>query len=649
MSVLRSSPLAVLGGFVALSWLGGCGPDGEGLDLVERGALAPSQPAFEGRYLTRIARMHDGTSRTMQVLEAPPDEVELVLDPSMQIPSNALVRVWGDEVEHGVLEVESFEVVQWPPQPLIDAEPRAHRRIATVLLQWEGVEQINNPTARDRMFLGEESTNVFYGEISYGIDKMAGNVFGPYEIPHPQVCNHVGIAAAGLTAFKERGHKESDYRQFMWIFPGGLGCGWGGLASVGSPDAPARDSWYNGNFGCVVRNQEIGHNYGMKHSRSYVGCTDEEGISVPFSGNCNQVEYGDPFDPMGSGCAHMNVVQKTHMGWLQGCNVVRATADGTFNLLPTELPCDGTQALRFPTFDGRDYWLEYRRPLGFDSHLEGVLVRVSDEVTTAGGPNSYIIRLSPSWYLPVGQPYTDPEGSVTFTVVEQLPTHAVISAEFPEGGGGEPQCRGDAGAPSSEAGAIGSLECADEPFPLDTIWPTVEIVYPEHEARIEPGSDFEIIAEAADDRGVTELELFFSLDGDEPMKVDSIFDPVEGCAGGPGEVCQWSWSVTSIPEGTYELGVRAWDGPNWTETWVEEGRPHVIYVTDEPPEQEETGDSTGDEPDPTGDTDDDEAPGLEGADDGCGCQHGTAPAPTLAVLVLTLVATRRRRTSRSFV
>jgi MYXO-CTERM domain-containing protein len=650
VTVLRLSPSfsLVLGGFALMSVVGACGPDDEGLDFLERAAMAPSQHAFEGRFETRIANMDDGTARTSHVLVAPPHEMEIVLDPSMEIARDAVVRVWGNEVDEGVLEVESFEVVTWPPSLLIDAEARPHRRIATVLLQWEGATQINNPTARQQMFLADNSTNVFYGEISYGVDKMAGNVFGPYDIPHPGSCNATQIASAGMNAFLERGHKASDYRQFMWVFPGGLGCGWGGLGSVGTPDFPARDSWYNGNFGCVVRNQEIGHNFGMGHSHSYTGCTDEEGVAVPYSDNCTHVEYGDPYDPMGGGCAHMNMVQKTFMGWAKECNVVRATADGTFNLLPVELPCNGTQALRFPTYDGRDYWLEYRAPMGFDSHLEGVLVHVAGEVA-GNGPSPYIIRLSPSWFLPEGESYTDPEGLVTFTVVSLHDTHAVISATFPGGGSGSPECRGG-GSPESEAGGIGSLECASEPFPLDTSKPSIKIVSPEHESYIAPGSDFSIVAEAADDRGVTELELFFSIDGADPVKVDSIFDPIEGCEGEPDEVCPWEWPVKNIPEGTYELGVRAWDGPNWTETWVEEGRGHIIYVTnDAPPEEgDETGaeeGGTGDGPIPGDDTDGDE-PDQEGTESGCGCQYGgQTPAPALALLALTWVATRRRRSA----
>ena len=645
MPAFRVIPSLALGGLALTTMPVGCADD-EGLDFLERAALAPSQPAFEGRFETRIANLDDGTARTLHVLVSQDDEREIVLDPSMEIGRDAIVRVWGDEIEAGVIEVESFEVLAQPPVPLIDAEPRPHRRIATVLLQWEGATQVNNPTARDRMFLADDSTNVYYGEISYGIDKMAGNVFGPYDIPMPASCNATAIAAAGMTAFRERGHKDTDYRQFMWVFPS-LSCGWAGLGSVGSPDFPARDSWYNGNFGCVVRNQEIGHNFGMGHSHSYTNCVDDEGLPVPFFSdeNCTHVEYGDPYDPMGSGCYHMNVVQKTYMKWLDECNIVRATADGTFNLLPTELPCNGTQALRFPAHDGRDYWLEYRRPLGFDAALNGVLVHVAGD--GAGSPSPYIIRLSQSWFLPEGSSYTDPQGSVTFTVEELNDTHAVISATFPGGGSGSPECRGGS-SPMMEAGAVGSLECAAEPYPLDTSPPTVKIVYPEHEGRIAPGSDFAIVAEAADDRGVTELELFFSIDGAEAMKVDSIFDPVEGCEGAPGETCLWEWQVRNIPAGTYELGVRAWDGPNWTESWVVEGRGHVVYVTDDPgpDESDETGaESTGPVSGDAGEEDTDgDGPGATESK-GCACRYdaGGSPASALGLFALAWVVRRRRR------
>ena len=236
------------------------------------------------------------------------------------------------DANDGVMEVDELEVLSYPPQALIDPENRPPRRIATILLFWEGGQVgFENPTAVNEMFGPNDSTNTFYQENSYGIEIMSGDVFGPYAIPLPNGCDVGAIANNAEMALVEHDHDPGEFEQFMYVFPGIGSCGFGGLANLGSPDFPARDSWYNGSLGCVVRNQEIGHNYGMGHSHSF-DCADAEGLDVPYSDDCTFEEYGDPYDPMGGGCFHMNGPQKTFMGWLQDCNVVRATADGLFNL-----------------------------------------------------------------------------------------------------------------------------------------------------------------------------------------------------------------------------------------------------------------------------------------------------------------------------
>ena len=81
--------------------------------------------------------------------------------------------------------------------------------------------------------------------------------------------------------------------------------------------------------------QEPGHNFGMQHSSS-MDCGSASFHDTP-QGNCTHSEYGDPFDPMGGGCRHMNAWQKAYQGWSQGCNMVRVQSSGTFTLLPLEL------------------------------------------------------------------------------------------------------------------------------------------------------------------------------------------------------------------------------------------------------------------------------------------------------------------------
>jgi len=600
----------------------------------------------EGEIEYRIGSMFDGSETTMTAHLRYPrpgmyrkGEVEVVLPDGFEPERGTYLIATGDFDGNGRLIADDIEVVAPPAIPVIDPEWHPLRRIGTILLFWEGESGgMANPAARASMFLDDESTHAYYGENSYGKENVIGEVFGPYKIEDPGGCNTGLMADRAVAAMIEKGHDPDNYIQLMYHFPGGAGCGWGGLATLGSPLQPAQDSWYNGSFGCVVRNQEIGHNYGMRHSRSYQCNIDGE--TVPFSDTCSDTEYGHPYDPMGGGCGHMNNVQKRFMGWLEDCNVVTAPADGTFNLMATELPCNGTQSLRIPTNDGRYYYLEYRQVLGKFDAINGVLVHVAPG-DFGNGPTSYILDFGEDWYLNAGQSYTDPEGTVTFEILEENDIHAVVRVTYPDGGGGEPTC--DNGeAPLSEGGNIGSMECAADVMTGDIVPPEVQLVYPEHGDYFLPGSDFNIVAEVSDDRVVADVELY--------VNGESFFRLLEE---------PWEYPVNGIPEGDYELGIVARDGVNWTPS-----NAVTIHVTNDIPEDDDDGgvDESGGEGD--GDDGADEAdddglgdgtadesgdgtggdPGASDPEaDGCSCssdaQHG---APAGVLLGLILLGLRRR-------
>jgi hypothetical protein len=617
------------------------------LEALRSGSLTDAG-AIEGRYEQRIATLLDGGTRTSHHVKTPDGVYELVLDhleawpPAEPIEYDSWVRVPGaalDPAPEGVRwEADALEVVAPPPQPLIDAEPRLPRRIGTVLVFWDN-QGLSNGNAVDSMFTGNKSTNVYYGENSYGIETMAGKVFGPYQITMPAGCNVDNIVSQAEAAMLEKGHKPSDFRQMMFHFPSGLGCGFAGLASVGSPDNPARNSWYSGSFGCTTRNQELGHNYGMGHSHAYSCPATPDGFDHPPYAECEHVEYGHPYDPMGNGCGHMNVVQKTFMGWLDGCNVVTATASGTFNLMATERPCNGTQALRFPAYDGRYYYLEYRAGEGLFADGSGVLVNLANEIGGFGPPNYVLDELGPdeNGYLEAGSTFTDPNPDVPveeramFEVLEENDTHAVIQLTLPGGGDGQPPTCREGGEPMvAENGHTGSLECAAAPYPGDDSPPTVQLTYPVDGQVFEPGSSFTISAEAMDDRGVIEVELY--LDG---VRFDVRTEP------------PWEWAATNIGEGTYEFGVVARDARYWTPSdavTIQVGVP-----------SEGSGSSTGDEPASTGDvlgTTGDESStgdtaGVVGGrlDDGCSCREAgdRRGGAGFLLALLGLHGLRRRR------
>ena len=635
MRQTRTIPLSIV---VTLAGLGACHEGASPADdlLARSGGL--TAPSIEGTFEQRIASMDDGTARVSYHVRTPDGVRDLITDEPIDLAYRTFVRAWGEPEDDYAFALDELEVLALPPIPLIDPEPYPYRRIATVLVFWNQ-SGLTNEVAKNDMFISGDSTNVFYGENSYGKETIAGDVFGPYQIPEPTGCNTSFIADQGLQQFVDKGLDPDEYHQFMWQFPSGLGCGFSGLASVGSVADPARDTWYNGSFGCVVRAQEIGHNYGMGHSHSYA-CP--AGTIVPTDGECEHVEYGDPYDPMGGGCDHMNVAQKSYMGWLEECNIVTTSRDGTFNLLPTELPCNGTQALRFPSSDGRFYYLEYRQSYGVDAGFDSVLLHISTDHDYS--PSPFILEAGTDadglgdYRMEQGDSFTDPAGTVTFTVVEELGTHAVIEVTFPGGGSGEPTCQGET-LPAMAGGNIGSLECDDAPFPLDVSPPTVEITYPADGDVFDIGSDFTITAEATDDRYVTEAELYLQIIGtdDTAQPLFKLFDP------------PYEYDVTNIPEGEYLFGFVVRDGPNSAASLpvTITVREVAAETTGDPGDGSTSGEDTG--PEDTGDLadtsgGDSTGPGQDLTPTGCGCTAGGRGGAMGFVLAgLGLVGFVRRR------
>ncbi|MCX4243171.1 Ig-like domain-containing protein [Paraliomyxa miuraensis] len=623
----------------------GCAPEAldDGFDAARNGSLVDGG-AIEGRYEKRIATLLDGGSRISHHVKTDDGVYELLID---EVPEDlaydSWVRVPGEALPEAPTgarwQADELQLVAPPPQPIIDATPRDPRRIGTVLVFWDQMG-LNNGNATNSMYTDNESTNVYYGEISYGIETMSGKVFGPYQIDMPNGCNTDLIVQRADAAMIDKGHDPTQFTQMMYHFPGGLGCSFAGLASVGSPDFPARNSWYANAFGCNVRNQELGHNYGMGHSHAYSCPAVPMGMDHNLYEDCSHVEYGHPYDPMGNGCGHMNVVQKTYMGWLQECNVVTATSDGVFNLMATELPCNGTQALRFPAYDGRLYYLEYRNGDGpFDNSQPGVLVNIAYEIGGFGPPNYVLDELGQdqNGYLREGDSFTDPGGSGTFTVLALHDTYAEIQITLPGGGDGLPPTCRDGGEPLLDGSNIGSLECAAIPYPGDDTAPVVDLTYPMDGQWFEPGSDFTITAEASDDRFVAEVTLYL---GSDPY--DTRIDP------------PWEWDATNIPAGDYVFGVVALDARNnqgvSQAVTIHVGTPSADSTgADETAGSDDAMGTTGLAPGDTGDEDDESSgttlPQGGELDDGCGCRQrdGGRGGLGFGLMVLGLVALRRRR------
>jgi MYXO-CTERM domain-containing protein len=471
--------------------IGGCTAETSPFDHPEE--APPPSGALRGELVTYTATFDDGTSDQQYFLRVNGDERDerkLLFTRDPDLPSGTRMDVWGAE-EHGQIQVQRFELLRRSlasvQQALINGSSYRPRTFAFVLVDvGGGVGTLPKEEFTKRLFgtdvMTTPSVRQYYIEASYGRQDVGGQVFGPLNFTMTG-CNTSALATA------LRPMIPGTYDHYLWYLGSRVSaCSWSGLASSGMPDRPSRDTWYNASSGCVVLVQEPGHNFGMKHS-SFMKCPNASFVDKPYdtatmTSTCMHSEYGDRYDPMGSGCRHMNSYQKAYQGWFGKCNVVDVTATGTFNLLPLELPCDGIQVLQVPMPHIRPfyrsggggsagvtelthYFLEFRASTGIDRGLApSVQVRVSGDIKmrTQRGLNTWFLDMNPATStldgLVAGGSFTDPAGSVKFTVDSIEPTRATVRVEFEGGGMGAPKCMDDS---LLEAPGPGPESCSATP------------------------------------------------------------------------------------------------------------------------------------------------------------------------------------------
>lgn len=384
------------------------------------------------------------------------------------------IRVWGQQVADvfHVTHVETPEAeIARVTSALRNAAPYAPRSFAFVLLDMGAGVNTTADAAMGRLISGADSIRNYYLSDSYGTQDVTAQTFGPMPFTLASGCGTSQLATA------LRPMIPGTFQHYLWYFGSRQSaCAWTGLASVGSPDKPSRDTWYNASTSCVVLVQEPGHNFGMQHSSS-LACPG--GATLSDDPNmCTASEYGDPFDPMGGGCRHMNAWQKDYQGWFGGCNGVTVTSSGTFTLLPIEQRCDGVQFLKIPAPKVRmfnrpaaggggattetfsHYYVELRTPQDFDGMLGNrttlapqVLVHIGGDrrSRTQRGLHTFLLDMTPATSgttgradsaLGVGKSFSDPAGGLTLTVQAVSATQATINVEIANGTGG-PTCLDD--------------------------------------------------------------------------------------------------------------------------------------------------------------------------------------------------------------
>jgi MYXO-CTERM domain-containing protein len=457
--------LLVAGGLFALGAVGAAG-------CADPTGSATDDGSLKGELAVYVADTLGAGSETRYFLrDDAGQERKLVFDPEpTDLDPGTRLEVWGLPDGDG-LRVTSYRALPAADEvvrsPLINGTTYASRTFAFVFVDIGGGVTGTMPPAVDGiMTTNADSIRNYYLDDSFRTQDISTYVT-QMALSYPMAdCSNTTTSAMASALRSMVG----TYQHYLWYFgTANNACQWSGLASLGTPQNPSRDTWYNHSTNCVVLVQEPGHNFGMQHSSS-LACPGASYADDPNT--CTDSEYGDVFDPMGGGCRHMNGWQKSYQGWLQGCNVVKVTDSGTFNLVPIEPSCNGVQLLQIKSPKSRTfnrpaggggnagvetfthYYVELRAPDDFDGTLASgsraltpmVLIHVANDLRTRtqSGLHTFLLDMTPSTAgrtafndagLAAGQSFTDPAGGLTITTQSLSATGATINVTYASGSG----------------------------------------------------------------------------------------------------------------------------------------------------------------------------------------------------------------------
>lgn len=263
-------------------------------------------------------------------------------------------------------------------------------------------------------------------EISYGRLKIAPLGDGGSAITPPLAINATAASYndAGLSrlypdarnAAAAAGYNLNDY-QFFAVFTGGRpSAGYAGLAYVGGIGIHIA----NGYWGRNILVHELGHNLGLPHAHTW------DTASNSIIGDGSNVEYGNGYDPMGSGGDndHYSGSYKRLIDWIPGADGNAVSTPGIYRLYAHDnfYGNQGLRTLRVSRSGSQDYSFDFKGDRGEAEFQNGLFAHFCNK----DGRESYLLDCTPrqnNIAQPIGRTFTDPTAGVYVTPLRRTATY----------------------------------------------------------------------------------------------------------------------------------------------------------------------------------------------------------------------------------
>ncbi len=241
----------------------------------------------------------------------------------------------------------------------------------------------------------------------------------PLALNHPaSYYNDAGLSklypdarAAAATA----GYTLDNYQFFAVFTKNRPSAGYAGLAYVGGIGIHIA----NGYWGRNVLTHELGHNLGLPHAHTWDTGTNS------IIGDGTNVEYGNNYDPIGSGgdSDHYVGSYKRYLDWIPGANGDPVTTPGIYRLhaMDDMNGNQGLRTLRVSRNGSQDYSFDFRGDRGEEQFQKGLFAHFCNK----DGRESYLLDCTPrqnNIAQPIGRTFTDPTAGVYVTPLRRANT-----------------------------------------------------------------------------------------------------------------------------------------------------------------------------------------------------------------------------------